>query len=152
MNSLKTQFLNIIDATPLVSVDLVIENKNREVLLGKRVNRPAKGYWFVPGGRIRKNEKVRQAIKRVSRAEIGLNLSTHRSELLGAYDHIYEDNYYDADGVNTHYVVLAFLFRLENDINIVSDTQHSEMKWWPVNDLLDDDTVHPNTKVYFNGA
>ena len=47
--------LAIINATPLVAVDLIIENRNKEILLGKRVNRPAQGYWFVPGGRILNN-------------------------------------------------------------------------------------------------
>ena len=58
--------LNIIDATPLVSVDLIIENRLKQILLGKRVNRPAQGYWFVPGGRILKNETIKDAIKRIS--------------------------------------------------------------------------------------
>jgi colanic acid biosynthesis protein WcaH len=40
-----------------VSVDLVLVRDGREVLLGLRTNRPAQGSWFVPGGRILKNEK-----------------------------------------------------------------------------------------------
>ena len=53
-----TDFLHIVDATPLVSIDLVLRNERDEVLLGQRKNRPAQGIWFVPGGRIRKNERV----------------------------------------------------------------------------------------------
>jgi len=45
----KKHVLEIIEATPLVSIDLVIRNPSNKVLLGKRNNRPAMGYWFVPG-------------------------------------------------------------------------------------------------------
>ncbi len=49
-----TVFLKVIDAAPLVTIDLIIRNPKSDVLLGKRLNRPAQGFWFVPGGRIRK--------------------------------------------------------------------------------------------------
>jgi len=52
------KFLEIADLSPLVSIDLIVYNDKNKVLLGKRANRPAKDYWFVPGGRIRKNEKI----------------------------------------------------------------------------------------------
>jgi colanic acid biosynthesis protein WcaH len=42
-------FKTIIENTPLVSVDLIIKNENK-ILLGKRVNKPAQGYWFTLGG------------------------------------------------------------------------------------------------------
>ncbi|HCB8003312.1 TPA: GDP-sugar hydrolase WbdI, partial [Escherichia coli] len=47
------KFREIIKLVPLVSIDLLIENENGEYLFGLRNNRPAKNYFFVPGGRIR---------------------------------------------------------------------------------------------------
>src|SRR5450830_138978 len=32
-----------------------------QLLLGRRINAPARGWWFTPGGRIRKNEALVQA-------------------------------------------------------------------------------------------
>jgi len=141
--------LEIIEATPLVSIDLVIRNPSNKVLLGKRNNRPAMGYWFVPGGRIFKNETINQALKRISEVELGQDLSTKAPSLLGAYDHIYEDNFLNVKGINTHYVVLAFVIALQQEIEVKSDEQHTELKWWEVDKLLQDQTVHQNTKVYF---
>jgi colanic acid biosynthesis protein WcaH len=141
--------LEIIKATPLVSVDLIIRNPSEKVLLGKRTNRPAKGYWFVPGGRIIKNETINQALKRISEVEVGLDLSADAPSLLGAYDHIYEDNFLNVKGINTHYVVLAFVIALQQEIEVKSDEQHTELKWWGIDKLLQDQTVHQNTKVYF---
>ena len=145
----KKHVLEIIEATPLVSIDLVIRNPSNKVLLGKRNNRPAMGYWFVPGGRIIKNETINQALKRISEVELGQDLSTKAPSLLGAYDHIYEDNFLNVKGINTHYVVLAFVIALQQEIEVKTDEQHTELKWWEIDKLLQDQTVHQNTKVYF---
>ena len=141
--------LEIIVATPLVSIDLVIKNPSKKVLLGKRTNRPAKGYWFVPGGRIIKNETINQALKRISKVEVGLDLSTETLNLLGAYDHIYEDNFLNVSGINTHYVALAFAVNLKQEIEVKPDEQHIAFKWWKIDKLLEDPSVHLNTNAYF---
>ena len=143
------KILEIVDATPLVSVDLIIESPFQKVLLGKRTNRPAKGFWFVPGGRIVKNETISQALKRISEVEVGQDLSTKAPRLLGAYDHIYEDNFLNVNGINTHYVVLAYVIILQQEIEAKPDGQHSELKWWEIDKILEDPNVHQNTKVYF---
>jgi colanic acid biosynthesis protein WcaH len=143
------QLLQVIDATPLVSIDLIIKNNNSEVLLGKRVNRPAQNFWFVPGGRITKNEKITDALKRISSNEINLDLSAYQPKLFGAYDHIYDDNFLHQAGINTHYVVLAYMVDLDENIELAPDNQHSEIRWWSVNNLLDSPDVHQNTKAYF---
>ena len=149
MQTEEKKILEIIEATPLVSVDLIIIKPFKKVLLGKRTNRPAKGYWFVPGGRILKNETIYQALKRISEVEVGLNLSTKAPRLLGAYDHIYEDNFLNINGINTHYVVLAFAITLQKEIEVKPDDQHSDLKWWEIDRLLEEPTVHQNTKAYF---
>ena len=48
-------FATVVRSTPLVSLDFIVENSRGEFLLGKRTNRPAQGYWFVPGGRVAKD-------------------------------------------------------------------------------------------------
>ncbi len=145
-------FLDIIAATPLVSIDLIVRNAEGRVLLGKRVNRPAKNYWFVPGGRIRKNEKLAEAMQRISKTELGVTLTIDPVKLLGNYEHIYEDNFFGEEGINTHYVVLAYEYSLEESMRIKLDDQHSDAKWWKVRDLLNSPEVHENTKAYFMGA
>ncbi len=143
------QFLKIIDTTPLVSIDLILEYPQGKILLGKRNNRPAQGYWFVPGGRIQKNEKLADAIKRISLTELGTEFTLSDGQLLGAFNHIYDDNFSGVAGINTHYVVLAYKISMKDDFEIVSDGQHSEMKWWDKEDLLNDSEVHRNTRAYF---
>ena len=141
------QFLRIVEATPLVSIDLLIRNERGEVLLGKRLNRPAKDFWFVPGGRIRKGERVTAALARISQRELGVCVSD--AKLLGVFDHLYEDNFLSAPGVNTHYVVLGFAAQLPLGTTLTPDDQHSELRWWRVEELLENSEVHNNTKAYF---
>lgn len=142
-----TEFLHIVDATPLVSIDLILRNERGEVLLGRRANRPARGLWFVPGGRIRKNERVNEALQRISERELGVRIA--QAKLLGAFDHIYPDNFLGAPDVNTHYVVLGMAAELPSDRAFTVDQQHEELKWWTVKQLLAEPLVHENTKVYF---
>ena len=141
--------LAIIDATPLVSVDLIIKNPDNRVLLGKRLNRPAKDFWFVPGGRIGKNEPIADATRRISEHELGLTLTPADGTLIGAYDHIYPDNFLNREGINTHYVVIAYQFNLTEEPVIRMDDQHSAMRWFAIDTLLDSADVHSNSKAYF---
>ena len=141
------EFLHVVDSTPLVSIDLILRNSQDQVLLGRRLNRPAKDSWFVPGGRIRKNERVNDALRRISQREIGVLIE--KADLLGVFDHIYEDNFLGAEGVNTHYVVLGFAARLPDGGKLTPDEQHGELRWWTVPELLASDAVHQNTKAYF---
>ena len=56
-----SDFLAVVAHAPLVSLDLVVRDPDGCVLVGLRTNRPAQGSWFVPGGRIYKNERVAEA-------------------------------------------------------------------------------------------
>ena len=137
------------DSAPLVSIDLILEDSQGRVLLGMRNNRPAQGFWFVPGGSIRKNERLCDAFKRISSKELGVEIAITDATLVGAFDHIYKDNYLGAKGINTHYVVLAYMVKTKDNFQFKPDSQHSEMKWWFKEQLLNEPKVHQNTKAYF---
>lgn len=141
-------FAGIIAATPLVSIDLIVRNKHDEVLLGKRANRPALGRWFVPGGRIHKGERARDALERIARNELGINVPKGR--LIGVFDHFYEDNVFGTLAVGTHYVALGYEFKLADGVSLAKDAQHSNVQWWSVQSLLASEKVHANTKLYFS--
>lgn len=143
------EILQMIDGMPQVSIDLIITNEHQGILLGKRLNRPAQGYWFVPGGRIKKNESIASAIMRISSAETGMSLQREAGRLMGVYDHFYDDNFLEEPGITTHYVAIAFRFLINNPPYIQGDDQHDEFRWWSIPDLLQCDDVHQNTKAYF---
>src|SRR6516165_7240664 len=58
-------FARIVRLAPLVSIDIIVKDPQGYTLLGLRVNEPAKGKYFVPGGVIRKNETIRDAFARI---------------------------------------------------------------------------------------
>jgi hypothetical protein len=63
------KFSYIVRCAPLPSLDLIIRDSDDRVLVGLRTNEPAKNYYFVPGGVIRKNESIELAFARILRAE-----------------------------------------------------------------------------------
>lgn len=145
----KELFIKIIDNTPLVSLDFIIVNKKNEILLGLRNNEPAKDFWFVPGGRILKNEKITAAFNRLLRVELNLIYDFKQAKHLGLYEHFYSTNACLVDKVSTHYVVNAFLLDMRSiDLNLVKDNQHRELKWFSFNELAMHKNVHENTKAY----
>jgi colanic acid biosynthesis protein WcaH len=150
MSLANQDFARIIEATPLVSIDLVLRNPQGEILLGRRRNRPAQGFWFVPGGRIRKNERTQEAFRRIAQTELGIALAPGR--LLGVFDHMYENNYFGMPDLSTHYVVIACEAALGADCVLRADEQHAELQWWPVEQLLASADVHDNSKLYFRAV
>lgn len=147
-------FLQVVRHAPLVSVDLIVVRGGTEALLGLRNNRPAQGMWFVPGGRIVKNERIEQALWRVAEAETGLGEALRTGKLsarpMGAYQHFYADCFAGDVGVSTHYVALGYWLDVPAGFDVPRiDDQHAEFKWWPVQSLLASPQVHQHTKDYF---
>jgi colanic acid biosynthesis protein WcaH len=146
-------FATIVEHTPLVSVDLVLTAPDDRVLLGRRVNEPARGWWFVPGGRIKKGEAIAQAIARVGQAELGIDLTLEKGQFLGAYEHFYDTSAVGGD-VGTHYVALGWRFAFGRDhpagdgSGLVADAQHEELRWWPRAEAIASEAVHAYTKAY----
>ncbi len=142
------QFTAVVASTPLVSIDFVARNAAGQVLLGKRTNKPAQGFWFVPGGRILKDERMEDAFERLSEAEFGVAVSMEQGRFLGVYEHLYGDSSFD-DSISTHYLVLGYQITLDTKLEKLPVTQHAEFQWFDVDELMSSETVHSNTKAYF---
>ena len=130
----------VVEYMPIPSVDLVVRCANG-ILLAKRQNEPAKGEWFVPGGRVRKGECLTEAVKRVAREEIGVGVSIENR--LGAYDHLYDRSDIDGSG-GKHYIANGFLVTPETE-SFSLDTQHSDFSIFEVDSLPE---LHPYVEVY----
>ena len=139
----------VVRLAPLVAIDLIIRNGDGEVLLGLRNNEPAKGFYFVPGGMILKNERLGEAFARLVKNETNLSAALEDARLLGAYQHFYANNRFGEAGYGTHYVVLGYELKLADTAGLKSDAQHSELRWWSESELLLSERVHENTKAYF---
>jgi colanic acid biosynthesis protein WcaH len=141
-------FKQVIASTPLISIDLIVRDSEQRVLLGKRRNRPAQTYWFVPGGRVLKDELLSDAFTRLALDELGVQQGLQQSTFLGCYEHFYSDNAF-GDAGTTHYVVLAYDLGVIDCIAESFEEQHSESAWYQIKDMLSDPVVHQYTKNYF---
>ena len=137
-------FNTVVDSTPLVSIDILLKKDNK-VLLGRRVNKPAQGYFFSIGGRINKNETIDNAMARVALNELNIYLKS-TPEFIGVFEHFYDDSMYE--NVSTHYVNLAYEYEVEEIPNLPTE-QHSEYQWFSIDALLESKQVHKYTKDYF---
>lgn len=142
-------WLEVIQRTPLVSIDLILRDTQDRVLLGLRTNRPAQHTWFVPGGVIRKSETLDQAFARIAQTELALTLARSQARFRGVYQHFYEDNFAGAPGIPTHYVVLAYELTIPKLQAQGPLDQHCDLRLFTVKETLNDPAVHAYTKAYF---
>jgi len=135
----------VIRLAPLIAIDLIIRNAGDDVLLGLRKNEPAKDRYFVPGGMILKGERLAEAFARLMKNETGHAASLEDARLVGVFEHFYDTNRSGNAGYGTHYVVLGYQYRWPAAVVPQPDDQHSELRWWPVAELLASHRVHENT-------
>jgi colanic acid biosynthesis protein WcaH len=137
------EWRTVVRNVPIVSVDLVVRHDGG-VVLGRRENAPARGEWFVPGGRVRKDEPIVDAVHRVARDELGVDVAVERR--LGTYEHFWEDSEFD-DVPTKHYVTNGFIVRTTAG-SLVPDEQHAALRTFepPFPDL------HPYVEAYLRDA
>ena len=141
-------FATVVSSTPLISIDLIVENQVGEFLLGQRTQRPAQNFWFVPGGRVQKDETLEQAFARLTEAELGKRFVMADGEFYGVWQHFYDDNFSGTD-FSTHYIVLGFRLRVDASVLQLPTAQHSAYRWLTSESLLARDDVHGNSRAYF---
>lgn len=147
MSFLDTEtFTTVVANTPLIAIDLIVQNDSGEVLLGKRLNAPARGFWFTPGGRIYKNESLENAFERITSSELGISIPMRNASFHGVYEHFYNDSVF-GEHVSTHYVVLAYTITT-NCLPKIND-QHQSYQWVNMQSLLTDGSIHEHVKLYF---
>ena len=139
-----SHFMKIIEHAPLVSIDFIVKDDNK-YLLGRRINKPAKDYFFTPGGRIYKNEKIEEAIDRLVNEELNCKLD-REPKFIGVFEHFYNDSIFN--GISTHYVNIAFQLDNFSPQNLTLK-QHDKYKWFTLEELMKDTSVHNYVKNYF---
>ena len=137
-------FKTIIDSAPLISIDILLKKDNK-ILLGKRINKPAQGYFFSTGGRVNKNETIDSAMARIAKNELSVELK-YIPKFIGVFEHFYDDSIYE--NVSTHYVNLAYEYEVKEIPDLPAE-QHNEYQWFPIDELLESKQVHKYVKDYF---
>ena len=88
---------------PILGVGGLVFDRDR-VLLVKRGSHPAKGYWSIPGGKLRDGETLAEAVGRELFEETGLRVRV--GALVDVYERLPRPG---AGGDDAHFVVLDYL-------------------------------------------
>ncbi|MFP1483785.1 GDP-mannose mannosyl hydrolase [Escherichia coli] len=127
-------FATVVRSTPL-SLDFIVRvTVAANFCLGK-TNCPAQGYWFVPGGRVQKDETLEAAFERLTMAELGLRLPITAGQFYGVWQHFYDDNFWHG----FHHSLCGapgFRFRVAEEELLLPDEQHDDYRWLTPDALL----------------
>ncbi len=136
---------------PIFAIDIIIFNPKKGILTGKRLNQPAKNKYFVPGGRVFKNESREKAFERISKIEVGKLIKFEESKLINIFEHFYENSKWEDENFGTHYIVEARYIvvdsKFEKFINL--ENQHSKLLWIDHNSV-NKPILHNYCKAYLN--
>lgn len=124
---------------PQVAVGAVIF-KDDKVLLVKRSHQPAKGYWAIPGGKIKPGETMQQALVRELREETDLEIIP--GKVVYVFD-VIETN--PQNEIDYHYVIIDFLCQYKSR-KIKAGDDALDVKWVSARDLSQLD-VNENTRT-----
>ncbi len=117
-------YKKIIQKIPIACVDVVLVCK-RNFLLCKRKNQPAKGKWWLIGGRIFKNEKIKNAVMRHIRQEATIK-RVKKIKLLGIDETIFKKGPF---GGGIHTINLVFLAETDEE-NKKDAGDDGELRWF----------------------
>ncbi len=116
-------FLKTFKHVPRVAINLLIRNKNGQVLLTKRGIAPFRNYWHLPGSFLLKNESLKQCLLRVAKQELGIVINHKKTKLLDVFDDIYGDP-------RGHVVDIVYGVNLNQNINLKRLNETKELGWF----------------------
>jgi ADP-ribose pyrophosphatase YjhB (NUDIX family) len=122
MNIESELYTRIIENLPILCVDGLII-KDDKILLLKRINEPAKGEWWFPGGRVFKNEKINQSIIRKVKEETNLDVEIVKQ--IAVCETIFEKK---------HTVNICFSLKPIND-EVILNYEHEKYCWFDLSEL-----------------
>jgi ADP-ribose pyrophosphatase YjhB (NUDIX family) len=122
---------------PIPCVDLVVENPAGEVLLLRRANEPAKGQWWMPGGRVNFGETREGAAARKLQEECSLDALNVRE--LATRDLFLE---FPELGELSHAITTVFRVDVARVGTVILDSQSTASAWRRREDWFRED-LHP---------
>jgi ADP-ribose pyrophosphatase YjhB (NUDIX family) len=100
---------------PISCIDSVIEYGDKGVIMVRRKLEPYKDMWALPGLRLLRGETDKEAIKRIVRDELGLEVDPSTAEELGSFN---------AEFGTRQDISRAFILRVSADQEIKPNSSH----------------------------
>lgn len=117
-------YRRILACMPIPCVDIALVHKGR-VLLVQRDDPPARGEWWVPGGRVLKNERMRDTAARKAFEEVGV--PCHVGPIVHTAETIFPDG---PGGIAVHSINSCFLvYPMRARVSVRLDGHHRRARW-----------------------
>ncbi|AGY56549.1 NUDIX domain-containing protein [Gloeobacter kilaueensis] len=114
----------ILSNLPIACVDVAIVAQGAVLLVRRKVP-PAMGQWWVPGGRVLKDEMMKDAARRKALEEVGIDC--HVGPIIHTAETIFPDG---PSGIAIHSINSCFfLYPVEANAVPVLDGFHLEYRW-----------------------
>lgn len=120
------EYAGILEKMPICCVDIVIHRHNKVILI-LRKNEPFKGFYWVPGGRVIKKERLEEAALRKASEETGLEVELIRK--IGVYETISEKSPFKSMTTGVHSVNIVFLAKAIEGSEEKIDKNHKSFMW-----------------------
>lgn len=112
----QSDYNKILKQIPIVCIDVTIVHDDK-ILLIKRKREPARGEWWLPGGRLFLNEELIDCALRKAKEEVGFDCTVDKMI------HYQSTVFPDVHSVNFCYLLLA------DDNKVELDNTSSDYKW-----------------------
>lgn len=135
---LPSLYETILENMPIVCVDVVIKNIDTDkYLLVKRGEEPAKGQWWVVGGRLHKMERPYSCATRKMKEEVGIE-SCEYFQYMGVESTCFATGYHN---IPVHSVNLIYLVKVKGKQKIELNKTCLDYKWVDIKKPLR--RIHP---------
>ena len=119
------RYRKILAVMPIACVDFVLTSRGA-FLLGKRTHHPAKGRWWIPGGRVFKGESLERAVARKVKEEIGIPKFIVKKQLW-TKGLMFKKSF---QGPPSHTVSTVYLIEAPSRAIGKGDAQHDAFRWF----------------------
>ena len=125
---------------PICCIDLLFVDFDNRILLMRRCNHPAKDSLWFPGGRLLKDEKIDQAIRRKSIEETSIYPISF--SFVDIQETIFSQT--STCSYSIHTINLCFLISWSKNPQdaLINDSQHSDLVWLPISDAISRNDIH----------
>lgn len=142
------EYARVLNNIVVCCVDCAVICGN-DVLLGVRPDEPAKGCWWIMGGRMKPGEDPRQTAKRVLQREIGLVVPTldEIMDLNLTISYIWKDRSQPPQDHGCQMVGLYYFTSIGEDkrdaLTTATNAEFAARAWIPIQEVAYNDSYHP---------
>ena len=133
------------DSTVRACVDVLVGNQHGKFLLGKRVIEPWPDWW-VFGGRMIPGENPQDAVSRMTKEDIGLDVVPERFVYLGFRSLVWGRRSEPPQENGCHDLGILYLLLIEDvEISLIKFRrgEYSEVKWMDPKEIIMEPSFHP---------